>query len=67
MPRPVFFQERCKGCELCTVACAKKLITMSAAFNTKGYAFATCQDEAACVGCALCARACPDSVIEIYK
>lgn len=67
MPRPAFLQERCKGCELCTVACSKKLIVMSQTFNVKGYTFATCPDESECVGCALCAKACPDSVIEIYK
>lgn len=67
MPRPVFFQERCKGCELCTVACPKKLLVMSAAFNGKGYNFATCPDDSECVGCCLCAKACPDTVIEIHK
>ncbi|HWR06144.1 4Fe-4S dicluster domain-containing protein [Sporomusa sp.] len=67
MPRPDFFQERCKGCELCTVACPKKLIVMSSSFNGKGYTFATCRDESECVGCALCGKACPDAVIEIYK
>ena len=67
MPRLKFNQERCKGCELCTVACPKKLIVMSSTFNSKGYSFATCSDDSTCVSCALCAKACPDVVIEVYK
>ncbi len=67
MPRPVFAQERCKGCQLCTTACPKQIVVMSSQFNSKGYNFSTCIDEAKCIGCALCAKTCPDSVIEIYK
>jgi len=67
MPKPVFSQERCKGCELCIVACPKKLLVMSTTFNGKGYNFSTCPDDAECVGCCLCAKTCPDTAIEIHK
>lgn len=67
MPKPVFREERCKGCELCTVACSKGLIVMSDGFNGKGYRYATCPQPEECVGCALCAKTCPDVVIEIHK
>lgn len=67
MPRPFFLSERCKGCELCTIACPKKIIAMSTTFNNKGYLFSTCTDEAKCIGCALCAKTCPDNAIEIHK
>ena len=67
MPKVVFNVERCKGCELCTVACKKELIVMSSSFNGKGYNYATCPQEEECIGCCLCAKACPDVVIEIYK
>lgn len=67
MPRPVFREERCKGCELCTVVCPKKIVIIADRFNNKGYKPATCSDESKCIGCALCAKACPDIVIEIYK
>lgn len=67
MPRPIFNEERCKGCELCTVACPHKIIVLADRFNSKGYRPATCIDETKCVGCALCAKTCPDIVIEIHK
>ena len=67
MPKPVFREERCKGCELCTTACSKNLIVMSDGFNSKGYHYATCPQPQECVGCTLCAKTCPDVVIEVYK
>ena len=67
MPKPVFREDRCKGCELCTMACPKKIIVMADHFNSKGYRPSTCSDESQCIGCALCARTCPDVVIEIWK
>jgi 2-oxoglutarate ferredoxin oxidoreductase subunit delta len=67
LPKPVFQQDRCKGCELCTVVCPKKIIVMSEGFNAKGYRYSTCSDELQCIGCALCAKTCPDVVIEIWK
>ncbi len=67
MPKPVFNQERCKGCELCNHACPKKILAMSANFNSKGYRVAYCTDESKCIGCMICAKTCPDCVIEIYK
>ena len=67
MARPVFREERCKGCELCVKACPKKIITLSNHFNAKGYRPASCIDESKCIGCMLCAKTCPDLVIEIHK
>ncbi|MHC1758522.1 MAG: 4Fe-4S binding protein [Negativicutes bacterium] len=67
MPKPVFNEERCKGCGLCVVVCPKKIIALSDHFNNKGYRPSTCLDESQCIGCALCARTCPDVVIEIWK
>jgi 2-oxoglutarate ferredoxin oxidoreductase subunit delta len=67
MPKPVFYEERCKGCELCTVVCPKKIIVMSDQINSKGYHLSTCSDESKCIGCMLCAKTCPDMVIEILN
>ncbi len=66
MAKPVFYEERCKGCELCTVACPKKIIVLSDRINSKGYHPAACIDELKCIGCMLCAKTCPDMVIEIH-
>jgi 2-oxoglutarate ferredoxin oxidoreductase subunit delta len=67
MPKPVFNEDRCKGCELCTTVCPKKIVVMAKHFNAKGYRPATVIETDKCIGCALCARMCPDVVIEIYK
>lgn len=67
MPKPVFNAERCKGCELCTAACPKKIVVIGDCFNSRGYRSAACRDESQCIGCLLCARTCPDLAIEIHK
>ena len=67
MPKPIFNEERCKGCELCTVVCPKKIVVISNRINSKGYRPAMCSDESQCIGCMLCAKTCPDVVIEIHK
>jgi len=67
MPKPVFYEERCKGCELCTVVCPKKILVLSERINNKGYHPSTCIDESQCIGCMLCAKTCPDLVIEIHN
>ena len=69
MPKAVFREERCKGCELCVDACPKKIIGMTERINRQGYRPAGIKEEDMkhCIGCALCARICPDAVIEVYK
>jgi 2-oxoglutarate ferredoxin oxidoreductase subunit delta len=58
--------ERCKGCELCTVACPLHIITMSSAVNYKGYHYAQ-QTADSCTGCTSCAIVCPDGCITVYR
>ena len=67
MARPVFREERCKGCGLCIEACPKKILEFTQRLNPKGYNLVACTDEATCIGCAMCARTCPDIAIEVYK
>lgn len=67
MPRPVFREERCKGCGLCVHFCPKKILKLSESFNAKSYNPSQCIDEKQCIGCAICAKTCPDMVIEVYK
>jgi 2-oxoglutarate ferredoxin oxidoreductase subunit delta len=68
MGKVVINREYCKGCELCTMACAKKLLRIGKEFNKNGYyVIEFCGEEGACTGCALCAEMCPDIAIEVWK
>jgi len=68
MGKIVINEEYCKGCGLCTLACAEKYIRLGTEFNQSGYYFAEyCGLEGECTGCALCAEMCPDAAIEVWK
>ena len=59
--------ERCKGCELCVVACPMKVLALSGEVNGKGYRFSRMVSPEACTGCASCASVCHDSCITVYR
>ena len=68
MAKVSFNEERCKGCELCTTVCPKKIVSMSKTrLNGKGFHPAEVMDMDKCIGCAFCARMCPDVVIRVEK
>jgi 2-oxoglutarate ferredoxin oxidoreductase subunit delta len=67
MPRIEVDTKRCKGCELCVVACPYKVIGMSKKFASTGYYPAVMVKPEKCTGCTLCALVCPDVAIEVYK
>ena len=67
MPKIVIDEMRCKGCGLCTIACSRKLVTLSDAPNSLGYTVALFDGEVRCTGCALCAEMCPDVAITVFK
>jgi 2-oxoglutarate ferredoxin oxidoreductase subunit delta len=58
--------EKCKGCELCTVACKEGGLTLSKSLNAKGYRYIIA-DNTVCTGCVNCALVCPDGVITVYR
>jgi len=60
-------ETRCKGCGLCTIACPKKLVTMSDTPNNQGFTVAVFSDQQKCTGCSLCAEMCPDVAICVFK
>lgn len=68
MAKVTFREARCKGCELCTTACPKKIVHMAKdRLNEKGFHPAEVTDQDACIGCAFCATICPDCVITVEK
>ena len=53
--------ERCKGCQLCIVACPKDVIQLAQKkVNVHGYPYAEPVFADKCIGCASCAIVCPD-------
>jgi 2-oxoglutarate ferredoxin oxidoreductase subunit delta len=58
---------RCKGCGLCTIDCAKKLVCLSETPNSLGFTVAVFSDPEKCTGCTLCAEMCPDVAIAVFK
>ncbi|MSN27131.1 MAG: 4Fe-4S dicluster domain-containing protein [Geobacter sp.] len=59
--------ERCKGCGLCTIACSRKLVTMSDTPNSVGFTVALFAEPEKCTGCSMCAEMCPDVAICVIK
>jgi len=58
---------RCKGCDLCVVACPTNILILSKEVNTKGYHYAQIEHPDECIGCANCGYVCPDGCITVYK
>lgn len=58
--------QKCKGCELCTLACKEQALSLSLSINIKGYRYIIANNEA-CTGCVNCALVCPDAVITVYR
>jgi len=67
MPHIIIDETRCKGCGLCTIACPKKLVSLSDALNSLGVAVALFSGHEKCTGCSLCAVMCPDVAISVFK
>ena len=59
---------RCKGCNLCVVACPTKTLALQPNEVTdRGYHYAYMAEPEKCTGCCSCAWVCPDACIEVYR
>ncbi len=58
--------QKCKGCELCTIACKENALALSETLNSKGYRYIISNNDL-CTGCINCALVCPDAVITVYR
>ena len=60
--------ERCKGCDLCVVACPANVLSLNPKeVNNKGYNYVYVKNQDDCIGCANCGLVCPDGCLTIYK
>lgn len=60
--------ERCKGCNLCVVACPTDTLSLQPnEVNDRGFHYAYMANPDACIGCCSCAMVCPDACIEVYR
>ncbi len=60
--------DRCKGCQLCIVACPKDVIALAQKkVNVHGYPYVEAARPDDCIGCASCGIVCPDGCITVYR
>ena len=68
MAKAYIYEDKCKGCGLCTTVCPKKVVKINKeTLNAKGFNPASITDIDACIGCGFCAMICPDCVIEVKE
>ncbi|HNZ71228.1 MAG TPA: 4Fe-4S binding protein [Prolixibacteraceae bacterium] len=59
--------EKCKGCNLCVVACPYGVLNLNKEVNSKGYNYSYMENPELCIGCTNCGMVCPDSCLTVYR
>ena len=66
MPKVTVNNDRCKGCEMCVIACPRHVLELDRSItNSKGYHPAHVTDQSSCSGCGSCTVMCPDVAIRV--
>jgi 2-oxoglutarate ferredoxin oxidoreductase subunit delta len=60
-------EKLCKGCNLCTEFCPKKVYEESKELNKKGIHVPVPVNMEKCTKCGLCALMCPDQAISVEE
>jgi 2-oxoglutarate ferredoxin oxidoreductase subunit delta len=60
-------KDRCKGCNLCVIACPQKNLELSKDVNNRGTCYVVDVNPEKCTGCGICYMMCPDCAIEVEK
>ncbi len=60
-------KELCKGCNICTEFCPRKVYEESEEPNKKGVRLPTPKHEEKCTKCNLCVLMCPDQAIHVEE
>ena len=58
-------EKLCKGCNLCTEFCPKKVYEQSDKLDKKGVRVPVPKNREKCSKCGLCALMCPDQAIKV--
>ncbi len=61
----IVYEELCKGCNICTVFCPRKVYEQSKDLDKKGIHLPVPIHEEVCIKCTLCAFICPDQARKV--
>jgi 2-oxoglutarate ferredoxin oxidoreductase subunit delta len=60
-------EKLCKGCNICTEFCPRKVYEQSEKLDKKGVHLPVPKHEEKCTKCNLCALMCPDQAIQVEE
>jgi len=60
-------EKLCKGCNICTEFCPRKVYEQSEKLDKKGVHLPVPNHEEKCTKCNLCALMCPDQAIQVEE